>query len=119
MKKFFLFLLLLGLGAWFVWPTRYQEYAGGQGPYAAQAGPAKTRVDRITGEVFVIGATGEWQSMPVRRPELLRPDITGPNVNTQPDTRGAQRQMQETRDMQTKTDEMMRSTEQAARSSGQ
>ena len=60
MKKLF-FLILLGLFAYFVWPTRYTHYAPGEGSYAAQVAPdAPTRVDRFTGEVTGQGPSGAW-----------------------------------------------------------
>ena len=119
MKKFLLFIVVAGLVAYFIWPTQYKEYKGGEGPFADQAGPAATRVHRITGEVWVIGASGEWTPLAVRRPELLRPDITGPQPNTQADTRPAQRQMQDTKTMQATTDEMTRAATEKAKPPGQ
>ena len=119
MKKFFLFLVLVGLVGYFVWPTQYRQYEAGQGPYHEQVGSKTYRVDRISGEVYVADASGEWKEIQVRRPDLLRPDITGPRVNTQADTRPAQRKMQETQDIQSKTDDMTRSATQQARPTGQ
>ena len=60
MKKLF-FVILLGLFASFVWPTRYAQYAPGEGPYAAEVAPdTPTRVDRFTGEVTGQDASGDW-----------------------------------------------------------
>ena len=63
MKKLF-FLILLGLFAFFVWPTRYAHYAPGEGPYAAGIAPdTPTRVDRFTGEVTGRDLSGDWVAL--------------------------------------------------------
>lgn len=63
MKKLF-FLLLLGLFVYFVWPTRYAQYAPGEGPYAAQVAPeTPTRVDRFTGDVTGQDPSGAWRPL--------------------------------------------------------
>lgn len=92
MRKFFLLIVILALVAVFIWPTRYKEYPAGKGPYAQQAGPLKTRMDRTTGAVYVFSASGEWKALKGARPELLRPDITGPVIKTRVDTAPAQQQ---------------------------
>jgi hypothetical protein len=107
MKKILVILVLLFLGAYFIWPTRYQEYAPGVGPHAEQIGKRASRVDRISGEVYVFNGKSEWERVDVRRPELLRPDITGP----QPETRSAGSQARQQREIQNdmldKTNEML------------
>ena len=118
MKKFLLFLVVVGAIGYFVWPTQYREYAAGDGPYAEQLGPMKYRVDRISGKVFVADATGKWTQQSVRRPELLRPDITGPTPSTQPDTQPAQRTMREAEKMQSTTDDMTKAATQQATPTG-
>ncbi len=119
MKKFLLFLILVGLFGYFVWPTQFQQYKAGEGPYAEQVGSVVYRVDRVSGKVSVADATGQWKEVPVRRPELLRPDITGPTPSTRPDTQPAQRAMREAESMQSTTDDMTRSATQSARPPGQ
>jgi hypothetical protein len=118
MKKFFLFLVLVGLFGYFVWPTQYREFAAGNGPYADQLGSVAYRVDRISGKVYVADATGKWTHRAVNRPELLRPDITGPTPNTQPDTQPAQRTMQEQQKMQSTTEDMTRAATQQTTPTG-
>ncbi len=118
MKKFLFFLVLVGAFGYFVWPTQYREYKAGDGPYAEQLGLTKYRVDRISGKVYVADATGNWTQQSVRRPELLRPDITGPAPSTQPDTRPAQRTMQEAEKMQSTTDDMTKAATQQATTGG-
>jgi len=103
MKKFLLFILVLGLFAVFVWPTQYKNFEAGEGPYAAQAGSFPTRVDRTTGAVYVQATSGEWTPLKGARPELLRPDITGPRVETRVDTAPAVRQGRSMEAMQKQT----------------
>jgi len=102
-KKFLLFILTAVLVAVFVWPTRYKNYEVGEGPYAAQAGALPTRVDRTTGAVYVQATSGEWEPLKGARPELLRPDITGPRVETRVDTAPAQQQGRSIEEMQKQT----------------
>lgn len=111
MRKLFLLIVILALVAVFIWPTRYKEYPAGEGPYAEQAGPLKTRMDRTTGAVYVFSTSGEWKALKGARPELLRPDITGPVVETRVDTAPVQQQGRAIEQMQRQTDAM----EQAAR----
>ncbi len=118
MRKFLLFLVLLAAFGYFVWPTQYREYAAGDGPFAEQVGSVVYRVDRISGEVFVADGSGTWTQRSVQRPELLRPDITGPTPNTQPDTRPAQRTMREADRMQSTTDQMTKTATQNASPTG-
>ena len=106
MRKFLLFVTFVGLFAVFVWPTRYKEDAVGEGPYAEQAGPLKTRVDRTTGAVYAFSTTGEWKPLKGSRPELLRPDITGPKVETRVDTAPATQQAKSIERMQDQTTAM-------------
>ena len=65
MKKL-LFLILLGLVAYFVWPTRYALYAPGEGPFAAEV-DAPTRIDRLSGNAWVMTRTGTWQPIETAR----------------------------------------------------
>lgn len=85
MKKL-LFLLLLGLFAYFVWPTRYAQYAPGEGPYAEQVGAdAPTRVDRLTGDITVQDPSGTWRAAGNARKALAfeRP-VVDPNATRRP-----------------------------------
>ena len=118
MRKFLFFLVLLAAVGYFVWPTQYQEYAVGQGPFAEQVGDVAYRVDRISGKVYVVDGSGQWTERSVRRPELLRPDITGPTPNTQPDTRPAQRTMNEAQKVQSTPDDMTKAATQKATPTG-
>lgn len=104
---FSMFLVVAGLAAWFIWPTRYQEYRSGTGPYAEQLGNRASRVDRITGDVYVLDGGGAWVRHAVQRPELLRPDVTGPQVNTRADTSPAQEQIRIQKEMQVQTKKML------------
>lgn len=104
MRKFFLFLLLIGLLGYFVWPTEYKEYAPGESPYAEQIGNVASREHRITGEVFVKQGVDKWKKVNVRRPELLRPDITGPTSSPRVDQNAVQQQKNTINDMQSAAD---------------
>ena len=115
MRKLFALIVLVGFAAYFIWPTRFQEYAAGKGPFAEQVGNRASRVDRITGDVWVMGTSGKWERRGVRRPELLRPDITGPQPNTRVDTGPAQQQLQTQSDMNSQADQMMESAVEGAR----
>ena len=65
MKKL-LFLILIGLAAYFVWPTRYALYAPGEGPFAAEV-DAPTRIDRLSGNAWVMTQAGAWQPIETAR----------------------------------------------------
>ena len=65
MKKL-LFLILIGLVAYFVWPTRYALYAPGEGPFAAEV-DAPTRIDRLSGNAWVMTQSGAWQPLETAR----------------------------------------------------
>ncbi len=106
MKKFLGLLLLLGLAAYFVWPTRYQEYAAGTGPYAQQIGHRTSRVDRLTGTVFVIGTKGEWVATVVESAPL-RPDVIPPPPPRGINSTVIQQQTDIQKQMQEKTKEMV------------
>jgi len=113
MRKFLLFLVLLGLFGYFVWPTQYKEYAAGEGPYADQIGKTASRVDRISGEVFIKTGSDEWREVPVRRPDLLRPDITGPTPSPKVDHGVVQQQQNTINSMQETTDAATQSAQNA------
>ena len=85
MKKLF-FLILVGLFAYFVWPTRYQHYAPGEGPYATQETPdAPPRVDRLTGDVTRQDASGAWRSIGnARRATAFEQPAVDPNATRRP-----------------------------------
>ena len=106
MRKLLLLLVLLVSAAIFIWPTRYREFAVGEGPYAEQAGPLRSRVDRLSGAVQAFSTSGEWKALTGARPELLRPDITGPAVETRVDTSPAQEQGRSIERMQEQTNAM-------------
>lgn len=59
--RLLLALVVLVLVAVFVWPTRYQTFAPGDGPHAAEvpAGTA-TRVDRFSGALQAQQPDGAW-----------------------------------------------------------
>ncbi len=103
MRKLLIFAVLAGLFAYFVWPTQYQEFAAGDGPYVDQLGEVVYRVDRISGEVFVKQGT-TWKKAVVRRPELLRPDITGPTSSPRVDQGVVQQQKRTVDQMQSTAD---------------
>ena len=64
MKKFFLFLIVVGVVAVYVWPTRYQHYPAGENPHNVQVlATEATRVDRITGDIEAETAPGEWMKV--------------------------------------------------------
>jgi hypothetical protein len=106
MRKILIILLVLVGAAVFIWPTRYKNYDAGEGPYAAQAGSFPTRVDRTTGAVYVRATSGDWKPLKGARPELLRPDITGPSVETRVDTAPAVQQGRSIEKMQDQTSQM-------------
>lgn len=114
MKKAIVLILAI-LFAFFVWPTRYVHYEAGTGPHAEQVGTAETRVDRLSGDVYVRNSEGAWQPLHVQRPELLRPDVTGSSPRRQTNTGSATQQAQSVEKMQSTTDDMSRSAEAAAR----
>jgi hypothetical protein len=88
MKKLLL-LLLVGLFATFVWPTRYEQYAPGESPYAEQVGDdAPVRVNRLTGDITVQDASGAWRTVGNTRKALAfeRP-VVDPNATRRPSAR--------------------------------
>ena len=83
MKKL-LVLILLGLVAYFVWPTRYALYAPGEGPHAAEV-DAPTRIDRLTGDTWVMTPTGAWQPIEkARNTGAFERPAVDPNANRRP-----------------------------------
>jgi len=83
MKKL-LVLILLGLAAYFVWPTRYAQYAPGEGPHAAEV-DTPTRVDRFTGEIEAQTASGAWQPIGhVRKATAFEQPAVDPNATRRP-----------------------------------
>lgn len=114
MRKFLLFLIVLGAIGYFVWPTPYKEYGVGEGPFAEQLGNVVSRVDRISGEVYVKEGVDNWRKVSVRRPELLRPDITGPTPSPGVDQGVAQQQQNTIKDMQSHADQATQSARSAA-----
>ena len=83
MKKL-LFLILLGLVAYFVWPTRYALYASGEGPYATEIN-APTRIDRLTGNAWVMTRSGTWQSIDkARNSGAFEQPAVDPNATRRP-----------------------------------
>ncbi len=103
MRKLLVFMVLAGLFGYFVWPTQYKKYEAGEGPYVNQIGKVVYRVDRISGEVFVKQGT-TWKKAVVRRPELLRPDITGPTSSPRVDQGAVQQQKRTVDQMQSTAD---------------
>jgi hypothetical protein len=81
MKKLFVLLVLAAAFAYFVWPTRYQEYKPGEGPHSEQTHLA-TRVDRLSGDVQAQESTGAWKDL-----SELGPREHVPNPVTSPYTR--------------------------------
>lgn len=77
MKKLLLVLVLVSLFAVFVWPTRYQQFEPGEGPYTIQAPDAATRIDRITGDIALLDPSGQWTVIGNERKALAfqRPDV--------------------------------------------
>lgn len=63
----------------YVWPTRYKNYAAGQGPHVSQV-QAETpyRVDRLSADIEVLETTGLWRKVGNARKALA---FQGPNVN--------------------------------------
>ncbi len=114
MRKFLLFIILLGVVGYFVWPTPYQEYGPGEGRFAEQLGNVVYRVDRISGEVYVKEGVDNWRKVSVRRPELLRPDITGPTPSPGVDHGVAQQQQNTIKDMQSHADQATQAARSAA-----
>jgi hypothetical protein len=88
MKKLFVFLVLVLL-AYFVWPTRYEQYGPDEGPYAAQAGPGHpTRVDRLTGEIEFQDASGEWIGVGnARKAVAFQRPVVDPSATRRPSAR--------------------------------
>ena len=85
MKKLF-FLILLGLFAYFVWPTRYQHYAPGESPHTTEAvSEAPTRVDRLTGDIAVQETSGAWRTVGNKRRALaFEQPAVDPNATRRP-----------------------------------
>lgn len=111
MKKLF-FLILLGLFAFFVWPTRYTHYAPGEGAYAAQVAPdAPTRVDRFTGEVTGQDPSGAW--LPLGNVNIA-PPFEKPAVDPNAMQRPSARHNQQVRDQQRRSVEQTQEAVNAA-----
>jgi hypothetical protein len=106
MRKLLIFFVIAAGVAVFIWPTRWKVYDAGTGPYAEAAGPAPTRVDRLSGTIYAQTTSGEWKPLKGARPELLRPDITGPKVETRVDTGPAVQQGKSIERMQSQTEAM-------------
>ena len=91
MKKYILFLVVVGLVAVYVWPTRYQQYGPGEIPYDVRVTPKQaTRVDRLTGDIEALQASGEWRKVGNSRKALAfqTPDAN-PNAIHRPAQRNA------------------------------
>lgn len=88
MKKLLL-LLLIGLFAYFVWPTRYEQYAPGESPYTERVdNDAPVRVDRLTGDITAQEPSGAWRTVGNTRKALAfeRP-VVDPNATRRPSAR--------------------------------
>ncbi len=70
MRNFFLLLIVAGLLAYFVWPTPYETYAAGEGPYAQQVPNAATRVNRFTGDIEQQMSENNWKRIGNKRKAL-------------------------------------------------
>ena len=109
MKKIFV-VILLGLVAYFVWPTQYRSYDAGKGPYA-QRTDYPTRVDRFSNEVWYERRSGEWIRL---EPESsFEPHQSNPV--TDPYTRVDQQEVHRQRKQAESTQEMIDRTVDKAR----
>ncbi len=115
MKKLFLFIVALGLFAYFVWPTRYVHYPPGDGPRTERVKPYdSTRVDRLTGDIEVFESSGEWHWAGNVRKALAfeNPDVN-PNAVHKPtrpyDQSKAQQQQQSIENTQKAVDDATKS----------
>ncbi len=91
MKHLLGLLVLAALFAYFIWPTRYEEFAAGEGPYTERT-DLPTRVDRFNGEVWVKKASGDWSKLPdPPRPPKINP-VTRPYKSVDPSVVQQQKQ---------------------------
>lgn len=70
MRNFFLILIVVGLLAYFVWPTPYETYAAGEGPYTRQVPDTPTRVNRFTGDIERQVGEDTWEHIGDKRRAL-------------------------------------------------
>jgi hypothetical protein len=110
MRKLFI-LLLLGLLAFYVWPTRYRSYDAGTGPYAERT-DYPTRVDRFSNEVWYERRSGEW--IPLEPEASFEPHR--PNPVTEPYTRVDQQEVHRQRNQAQATQDMVDRTVDKAQS---
>jgi len=103
--KKLLLLIVVGLLAYFVWPTRYRTYDPGEGPYAEQT-DYSTRVDRFSGDVTYQRRTGEW--LPLEPEQSFHPPQ--PNPVTDPYTRVDQHEVHRQRKQAESTQKMIDQT---------
>ena len=63
MKKLIPLAIVLALATYYVWPTPFQHFDAGEGPYADRT-DFETRVNRLSGEVFFLSRGGDWRPLP-------------------------------------------------------